>query len=94
MEKKKVIKLFGFLSLFVIVFLPGYSKFQELAYKNRQLEEKNRQLEASNRTLQEEIMKLEKDPVYLEKIARDKLKVSKKGEIIYKIAELEAQKPK
>ena len=40
MEKKKVIKLFGALFLLILIFLPGYSKFQELAERNKALEEK------------------------------------------------------
>jgi cell division protein FtsB len=87
MEKKKVIKFFGVLFVFIVIFLPGYSKYQELAQKNKRLQEKMIQLEASNKKLKSEIKKLEEDHVYVEKVARDKLKVSKKGEIIYKIVE-------
>ncbi|MCM8782641.1 MAG: septum formation initiator family protein [Candidatus Omnitrophica bacterium] len=91
MEKKKVIKFFGFLFLFIVIFLPGYSKYQDLAYRNRLLEEKIRQLEIFNKNLQKELKRLEEDNTYVEKIARDKLKVSKKGEIIYKIVDDKAE---
>jgi cell division protein DivIC len=88
MEKKKIIlKFFGVLFIFIFIFLPGYSKFQELSQKNRSLEEKVRQIELSNQRLTEEIKRLENDPVYVEKIARDKLKVTKKDEIVYKMVE-------
>ena len=87
MEKKKVIKFFGFLFLLVAIFLPGYSKFQELSERNKLLEGKLKQLELSNNRFQDEITKLEQDPTYIEKIARDKLKISRKGEIIYKTKE-------
>jgi len=91
MEKRKVIGLFGFLFVLILVFLPGYSKFQELAQRNKVLGEKVRQLEASNKNLKEEITRLEQDHTYVEKVARDKLKVSKKGEIIYKLVEEESE---
>lgn len=87
MEKKKVIRFFGVLFLFIVIFLPGYSKYQDLAQRNRLLEEKLTQLESSNKKLAGEIKKMEEDHTYVEKIARDKLRVSKKGEIIYKIIE-------
>lgn len=90
MEKKKVIKLFGFLFLIILVFLPGYSKFQELAQKKRMQEEKLRQFEAANEKFKQELRRMQEDKTYVEKIARDKLKVSKKGEIIYKIIEGQA----
>jgi len=99
MEKKKVIvRFFGFLFLFIAVFLPGYSKFQELSQKNKLLEEKLRQTEISNKRLTDEVKRLEQDPTYVEKVARDKLKITKKGEIVYKVIEEEqappASKPK
>lgn len=88
MEKKKIIlKLFGFLFLFIVIFLPGYSKFQELSQKNKLLEEKMDQMQISNERLKEEIKRLQEDPIYVEKIARDKLKITKKDEVIYKIIE-------
>lgn len=89
MGKRNVIKLFWFLFIFIAVFLPGYSKFQQLVENNRQLEEKIRQLEISNSRFKKEINRLEQEPAYVEKIARDKLKVSKKGEIIYKMKDSE-----
>ena len=87
MEKKKVIKLFGALFLLILIFLPGYSKFQELAERNKALEGKIKKLEVSNKKLREELKKLDEDPTYLEKIAREKLRVTKKGEVVYKIVE-------
>jgi len=92
MEKKKVIRFFGFLFLFIVIFLPGYSKYQELARRNKLLQEKLKQLDISNKKMQKEINRLEQDQTYVEKIARDKLKVSKKGEIIYKVVEGKPQK--
>ncbi|MEI8175543.1 MAG: septum formation initiator family protein [Candidatus Omnitrophota bacterium] len=89
MEKKKVTKLFGLLILLVMIFLPGYSKYQELAARNRELTEKMVQLEAANKRYSKELTRLEQDTTYMEKVAREKLKISKKGEITYKIVEEE-----
>ena len=94
MEKKKVIiRFFGFLFLFIVIFLPGYSKFQELSQRNKLLEEKLSQIEISNKRLADEVKRLEHDPTYVEKVARDKLKVTKKGEIVYKLVEEEQERP-
>lgn len=88
MEKKKIIlKFLGLFTLFAIMFLPGYSKYQELRQKNRALEEKISALQLSNVRLENEIKRLYKDPAYMEKVARDKLKITKNGEVVYKIVE-------
>lgn len=88
MEKKKIIlKFLGLFTLFAIIFLPGYSKYQDLRQKNRALEDKMGILRLSNVRLENEIKRLHKDPAYMEKAARDKLKITKTGEVIYKIVE-------
>ena len=93
MEKKKIIfRLFGFLFIFTVIFLPGYSKYQELVQKNKVLEDKIRQIEISNVRFEEEVRQLEGNPTYVEKIARDKLKVTKEGEVVYKMVEEEPGK--
>ena len=50
----------------------------------RKVEKKLAQLELENKRLREEEAKA-KDPFYLEKLAREKLGLAKKNEIIYKI---------
>lgn len=88
MEKKKIIlKFVGLLALFTVLFLPGYSKYQDLRQKNRTLEEKIGTLQLSNVRLENEIKRLYEDPAYMEKVARDKLRITKKGEVVYKIVE-------
>ncbi len=69
----------------VMLFLPGYSKLQELKDKNRELEVKIKRLRMDNALMDQELKLLENDPVYQEKIAREKLGVVKKGEIPIKI---------
>ena len=86
MGKKKVIVLsiFG-LILLGAIFIPGYLKIRRLVKDNRELEKQIEGIKQVNRRLEEEQRRLENDPVYLEKVAREKLGVAKKGEIIYRV---------
>lgn len=77
--------LFGFAALLLAIFLPGYTKLQELRDKNRQLEEKIKRLQVENQMLQHEFRRLENDPLYQEKVAREKMGVVRKGEVPVKI---------
>jgi cell division protein FtsB len=82
---KRAFWLFGLAVFLLVVFLPGYSKLQELRDKNRDLLAKIKRLSMENHLLQEELKKIETDPVYQEKIARDQMGVVRKGEIPIKI---------
>jgi len=73
--------LFGIGVLLLVVFLPGYSKLQELRDKNRDMTSKIKRLIVENSLLQEELKLVKDDPVYQELIAREKLGVVRKGEI-------------
>ncbi|MDD4899449.1 MAG: septum formation initiator family protein [Candidatus Omnitrophica bacterium] len=78
---KKAFGLFGLAVFLLILFLPGYTKLQELKDRNNDLEGKIKRLAVENALLQEELRKVENDPVYQEKIAREKMGVVRKGEI-------------
>jgi cell division protein FtsB len=82
---KKAFWIFGIAVLLLIVFLPGYTKLQELRDKNRDLQTKVKKLSIENMLLQEELKRIENDPVYQEKILREKMGVVRKGEIPVKI---------
>jgi len=82
---KKVFPFFGVIIILLIIFLPGYTKLQELRDKNRDLETKIRHLNIENALLEQELKRIETDPVYQEKIAREKMGVVRKGEIPIKI---------
>lgn len=82
---RKAFWLFGIAVTLLILFLPGYTKLQELKDKNRDLEVKIKRLNVDNALLQEELFRLENDPTYQEKIAREKMGVVRKGEIPIKI---------
>jgi len=76
---------FGCAVFFLILFLPGLSKLQELRSRNRDLENKIRRLNIENALLEEEIRRVANDPVYRERVAREKMGVVRKGEIPIKI---------
>ena len=81
-------KLFWFLGVSVfllIVFLPGFTKLQELRDRNRNLETRIRELKMENYLLDRQLKSIENDPVYQEKIVREKMGVVRKGEIPVKI---------
>jgi cell division protein FtsB len=82
---RKAFWLFGISVILLIIFLPGYTKLQELRDKNRSLELKNKKLAIENALLQQELSRIENDPVYQEEILREKLGVVRKGEVPVKI---------
>ncbi len=82
---KKAFWLFGLAVFLLVIFLPGYTKLQELRDKNRELENRVKRAIVENSLLEEEIRSIKNDPVYQEKIARQKLGVVRKGEIPIKI---------
>ena len=82
---RKAFWLFGIAIFLLIIFLPGYTKLQELRDKNRDLEIRIKRLSVENYLLQGELKRIESDPVYQEKIVREKMGVVRKGEIPLKI---------
>ena len=82
---KKAFWLFGLSVFLLVIFLPGYTKLQELRDKNRELELKIKHLSIDNVLLEQELSRIENDPVYQEKIAREKMGVVRKGEVPIKI---------
>jgi len=85
MERKKIIfYLLGFLAVFYMIFLPGFSDLQKLKEENEQHRKRIELLEEQNEELKEELKLMREDPDYIEKKAREKLGIVRKGEIIYK----------
>jgi len=82
---KRAFSIFGIVVFLMAIFLPGYTKLQELRDRNKDLEVKIRYLNVENALLQQELKRIENDPLYQEKIARDKMGVVRKGEIPIKI---------
>ncbi|MBN1354108.1 MAG: septum formation initiator family protein [Candidatus Omnitrophica bacterium] len=84
MAKKKLIYIILWAVAVLIIFLPGFSKLQELKEENRNLQKRIEILTKTNEELKKIKYKLENDPSYVEKIAREKLGMAKKDEIILK----------
>ena len=78
---RRALWILGVAVFLLIVFLPGYTKLQELKDKNRDLEAKIKKYKVDNSLLQEELRLIKDDPLYQEKIARRKMGVVRKGEI-------------
>jgi len=79
--------LWLFIAAFVIlmIFLPSYSKLQDLRQRNADYAVQVRDLKQENTRLVEEKRRLEDDPVYLEKVAREKMGLAREGEVVYKM---------
>ena len=86
MEKNKLIalSLLGVI-LLGIIFIPVYLKIRRLSRKNQDLKSQIEEIKQANRKLKEDQQKLINDPLYLEKVAREKLGVVRKGEVVYKV---------
>ncbi|RKY33293.1 MAG: hypothetical protein DRP74_00220 [Candidatus Omnitrophota bacterium] len=75
----------GLVILFLVIFLPGFSKLQDLRDRNKELEDRIKQLKVENTLLNTELKRLERDPLYQEKIIREKMGLVRKGEVPVKI---------
>jgi cell division protein FtsB len=83
--RRKIIWLLAIAIVILIIFLPGYTKLQELRDKNRQLQARIDQIKLENARLENEILRIQQDPLYREEMIRQKLGVVRKGEVVYKI---------
>jgi cell division protein FtsB len=82
---KKAFSFFAVAIVLLIIFLPTYTKIQELRDRNQDLFDKNIALGRENKLLEEQLKRIENDPVYQEKILREKMGVVRKNEIPVKI---------
>ena len=82
---RKAFWLFGITIFLLAIFLPGYTKLQELRDRNRDLEDKIRRLRIENSLLQQEVQRIDNDSTYQERIAREKMGLVRKGEVPIKI---------
>lgn len=92
MAKKKVIwTIFLISAALIIIFLPSISRYHRLKERQAKLDDRIEKLKRSEANLRKEQEKLQKDPTYIEKVAREKLQVTKKGETIVRIEDRNAQ---
>jgi len=91
--KKRELILIGLilitLAAFIYVYLPGYSRYQDLSRQEDALLQEIAQLKESNEQLELEFEVLQDDVTYLEKVMRDEMGLAKPGEEIYKVIEEE-----
>lgn len=90
MEAKRIIFYLAAAGIiFAVMFLPGYSRLVELREENELYQKRIALLEEHNKRLDNELTQFREDPAYVERKAREKLGVVRKGEIIYRAADLE-----
>ncbi len=80
---KNAFILFAVAFAVLLIFLPTFSKWQDLKQKDSDYQQKIETLEKAHTLLLEEKKLLEEDPVYLEKVAREKMGLIREGEVIY-----------
>ena len=78
----------------LVVFLPSYTKMQDLNVRNDDYEKQIAALHQKNSQLRKERELLEKDPVYLEKVAREKMGLIRDGEVVYRLTPVDLNAPK
>ncbi len=84
--------LFIITSVILVIFLPSYTKMQDLRHKNFEYGREIQSLRRSNKKLSEEKKLLEDDPIYLEKVAREKMGLVREGEMVFKITPVNKKK--
>ena len=82
---KNASTLFLFTIVIFLLFLPSYTKLQDLRQKNVDYDHQIQLLKERFVKLKEEERLLKEDPVYLEKVAREKMGLIREGEVVYKI---------
>ena len=87
MARKRLILFIALTAALLLIFLPGFSRYQKVLSEQRSLEKRIKELEEANERLEKEKNKLETDIEYVERRAREKLGIVKKDEIPYKILE-------
>ena len=86
MAQKKMIAFLALgLVILGVIFIPGYLKIRSLLHDNRELEAQIAKTRQENQDLELERERLLNDPLYLEEVARKKLGVVRKGEVIYQV---------
>ena len=85
MISRRFLLIFAAVVILLLIYLPGFVKLQELKQKNIELEKEIAKTKKENTSLTKEKKKLENDISSLEAVAREKMGVVRKGEIVYKI---------
>lgn len=84
-KPKTILRLLILGFILLVIFLPGFIKLQKMRFKSESLSNQIDQTKKANLELEEEKEKLQNDLAYVEKVAREKMGVVRKGEVIYKV---------
>lgn len=97
---KKIVKIFLFIICLLLLlfggvkyFLPEAKKFQKLKKRDQEIKAKIKVEEGKKKELIEEERNLRSNSFFLEKIARDKLGLAKKEDLIYRFKNREENRP-
>jgi len=82
---KNAIILFVFAFVILMIFMPTFTRMQDLKQKDLEYQARISELERENIWFKEERRLLEEDPDYLERVAREKMGLIRKGEVVYKL---------
>ena len=91
---KNAIWLFILTIVIFVLFLPSYTKMQDLKQKNAEYKRQIEQLLTQQAKLAEEKRLLEEDPAYLEKVGREKMGLIRANEVVYEITPIGGNKEK
>ncbi len=81
----KSLRLYIIIGILLLVFLPGFSKIQELRGRLQEAQVKLEETRRQNAELEARIARLKSDTDSMEMVARERLGVVKKGETLIKI---------
>jgi len=82
---KNAFLLFAVAFMILIVFLPSFTKWQDVKQKDLEYQARIAELEQEKAKLEEERKRLEGDPDYLERVAREKMGLIREGEVVYQL---------
>ncbi|MFC1510560.1 septum formation initiator family protein [Candidatus Omnitrophota bacterium] len=87
MTLKNKVLFFSFIIIALLLYLPSLFKIQDLQGTNDEYKAQIKNLTLKNENLLKERKMLEEDPEYLEKVARQKMRLMREGEVMYRITE-------
>lgn len=82
---KNAILLFVFAFVILMMFMPTFSRMQDIKQKDLEYQVRISELEQENEQLKVERRLLEDNPDYLEKVAREKMGLIRAGEVVYQL---------
>ena len=71
------------MAAFIVIYTTSFTRMQDLKKINQDYQSQISQLKKENARLKKEKKLLEEDPAYLERIAREKMGLTREGEVVY-----------